>query len=104
MTTIFGSTHETGEDSFLAPGSARQLSKAPSAQVGRLKSYLEENFPDELARSNTQFGEAPADLAIRLLASLTATTPPTQRKRCSVEYCNKNADHKDIHGMIEGLR
>jgi hypothetical protein len=103
MTTIFGSTHETAEDSFIAPNSQKPLSKAPSAQISRLKAYLEEAFPDEMVRSNTQHGEAPADLAIRLLAALTASTPPTQRRRCEAPYCNKSAGHTDVHGHVEGL-
>lgn len=104
MPTIqYGGTHPTGEDSFVAPNSEKPLSKAPTAQISRLKTYLEEHFPDEVARSNTQHGEAPCDLAIRLLDLLSTRTPPTQMRRCGVAYCNKIDGHTDIHGHVEGL-
>lgn len=93
--------HETTEDNFQPPGTQSPLSKAPTAQLGRLKSYLEVNFPDELLRV-TQHGEATVDVAIRLLASLHAYTPPGQVQRCDQPYCNRPLGHKDICGWVQG--
>lgn len=89
------STHETSTDSFRAPMTEEHPTDDPVAQVARLSDYLWSHFPDEMARTNTQLPEAPADVAIRLISSLHASTPPTVVRRCDQPYCNQPYGHTD---------
>lgn len=99
-----GKTTDTTEADFHPPEEKTKLSGAPAAQVGRLKAYLDEHFPNEMEAGapEPQFA---ADCAIRLLTMLLARTqnvagPATQQARCAEEYCNKPFAHQDEHGWI----
>jgi len=96
------SNNDTTTQDLIPPGADKHvpLNGSPAQQVGRLKTYLEINFPDEMVRSNAQVKEHPADIAIRLLTKFTATVHPSQQLRCDQQFCNKALNHLDEHGWI----
>lgn len=97
------SNHDTTTQDIVPPGADTHVAKngSPMMQVKRIKDFLEINYPDEMQRSNKQVVEHPADIAIRLLAGLTAKAHPSQVVRCAFNYCNKPESHIDEHGWIQ---
>jgi hypothetical protein len=97
--------HDTSEDSLVPPGGMAyvpgQPAEAPEQQVERLDAYLTDQFPHEVGRTNYQVPETPVGTAIRLLDGMhaqVAMSDPTAR--CSEQFCNKPAQHRDAHGWI----
>jgi len=103
------STHPTGADGFMSPGSAPLLSPDPEQQLDRLHGYLVAHYPGELHRTNVQHEELLAEVIIRLLMSLGTRVPPTEATRCPGEPyqpCNKPLGHLmsdgETHGIVIG--
>lgn len=99
-------THDTQGDSFIAPGSAAPLSSDPEDQVARLREFLASMYPQELHRTNVQYPEAVADVAIRVMLTLGTSVHPAEQRRCSRQQgpCNKPAEHRDNCGIVVGRR
>jgi hypothetical protein len=96
-------THDTTDTDTESPLQEQvpvQLNGSPAQQIGRLKAYLQEAFPQEFDASNRQYPEHPADLAIRLMTGMVAIAHPQQTPRCQEPYCNKPAQHTDEHGWV----
>lgn len=96
-----GGTHETAESDLVPPGAhGHEIDNPdPDAEIARLRSYLEERFPDQVDLSNRQVPESPVDIAIRLLSGY-ASVVTNRGARCDHEYCNKPQSHTDAHGWI----
>lgn len=101
-----GQTTDTSVDGLVPPGAedyqhdVLEETGDPIFQVAKLASFLDERFPGERSRSNRQAPETPADTAIRLLQSLSASAPLSALERCAEAYCNKPSDHEDEHGWV----
>lgn len=94
-------THDTTADSFIPPGVTDRLVEMDAAdQVEALTQFLDRNFPGEMQRSNRQVPELPVETAMRLLLGLAGKANLTSARRCDEPFCNKNAGHADVHGMV----
>jgi hypothetical protein len=90
---------ETTADNLTPPGAEhdRHGHPYPEDYIRRLRTFLSERFPDEVALTNRQEPEHPVDIAIRLLSAM-ATHGDVER--CNLEYCNKPRAHTDGHGWV----
>lgn len=97
-----GQTTETSADNLIPPGAVGHEPPSYDAwvQTATLAHFLEENFPEEIIRTNLQQPETPVDTAMRLLLALSSQTPPSQVQRCTEPYCNRNAGHHGDHGWV----
>lgn len=94
---------ETSDDNLIPEGQVTHISVADHAilQVTKLAGFLIEFYPDEVALTNRQVPETPADTAIRLILSLSATAPRSALQRCQEDSCNKVHGHADVHGWVQ---
>lgn len=97
-----GAIADTTEDNFSAPGSRPGVATSAGDNefhVLRLATFLRENFPHQVGRTDGVSTEHPVDVAMRLLQGLTSSQPAGER--CHDQYCNKPVGHSDDHGWVE---
>lgn len=68
-----------------------------SGEINKLNTFLMTAFPREMSRSNVTAPQSPVDVAIRLLTGMGSVSAGA---KCSVEYCNLQANHDGDHGYV----
>jgi hypothetical protein len=104
---LTGATVDTTGSDLIPPGADQhQESTAEGAlylsdEIGRLRSYLLANFPDQVDLANRQVPESTVSTTIRILALLSTRANPNFA-RCEVDYCNRPAGHDAACGWVVG--
>ncbi len=104
-TGSFAQTTDTSNDVLTPPGAEvfdlpEFETGNPTFEIAKLAAFIDETFPRELDRTNTQVPDSPVDVAIRLLMRLSATAGPHAITRCDQEYCNRPQGHTGDCGIV----